>query len=619
MFIAILSLAIPLLLTLPERLARLHSKSAAAAVHALMFGLLTGLIVWAALAPGLVSYLLGGITMIVAGTLRWRTSFGRSFAGILSVATPVTIVLFLASYPIAATFLPGDAGAEPGETDSETPVVMVVLDELPVAALVNDRGRIDDGLFPNFARLERESTWYRQAVTLSGHTTSALPSILTGEDPPAEPVFGEPTPPGYPAYPDTVCSVPERAGYESWSSQFVTDLCGRSESMGKRLSGLMLAGIPNHVPESINALLGGIANVERMTPGRVFERSVEKVADAFGPHYETWGSDRDKVFEEFTEGMPARPRTINLLYSALPHAEYTYLEDGTIYGSRGLFDQETALGLANPAGFNESAKNLQQLTAQTMYVDRLLGRMIGRLKEEGTWDETLFVLVSDHGASFRPGDRRRFVTAESAGWLLPIPLFIKYPGQQRGHVTDVAADIRDVTPTILESIGLEPSPRATGRNLRKDAPPPAPTIQAVDEDGDLIDLPRSLVKQRRQEAIDFRNRALDSGLYALGGHPELIGQPISSLGRPGLDFEPFPGSPFTPEVFALGGVPAYFQAELEGVKRDPGPLAVAIDGTIVATARAWQRGEGWTTGLNLPVDKEAETVPEVTIVPIDSA
>src|SRR5690606_37016629 len=119
--------------------------------------------------------------------------------------------------------------------------------------------------------------------------------------------------------------------------------------------------------------------------------------------------DRDKVFRAFIEGMPARPGTINVIHAALPHAEYTYLQDGTVYGSRGLFDPETTTGLASPNNARESAKNLQQLTAQTMYLDRLIGRLIGRLKRDGVWDETLFALVAGHGASFRPGDKRRTV------------------------------------------------------------------------------------------------------------------------------------------------------------------------------------------------------------------
>ena len=41
------------------------------------------------------------------------------------------------------------------------PVVVVVLDELPVASLMDGLGRVDAATFPNFGRLARRSTWYR--------------------------------------------------------------------------------------------------------------------------------------------------------------------------------------------------------------------------------------------------------------------------------------------------------------------------------------------------------------------------------------------------------------------------------------------------------------------------
>jgi hypothetical protein len=616
-FIAILSLLVPLVLTLPETLARLHSRKACSVTHAVILALLAGLIVWGALQPGFLSYPLGILTAVLVAGLRLKSSFGRNFAGILAVATPVTIALFLFSYPISSAWLPGKAGAAAESTSSETPVVLVILDEFPLATMMNDHGQIDARDFPNFARLERKATWYRQATTRADHTLSAVPSILTGEDPKHETTFGEPTPPGYPAYPDSLCSVAERAGYDSYSSQPETDLCDRPESMGTRLSRLLLAGIPVHFPDTVSDLFGRNLNVE-MTPGRVFERGAEAIADAFGKPHPALGDERDQIFKEFVSGMPTGPKTVDVIHSLLPHAEYQYLQDGTVYASRGLLDSETAQGVAFPSNQNEAAKNLQQLTAQAMYTDHLVGLLINHLKREGTWDETLFALVADHGASFKPGTARRTVSAKSAGWLLPIPLFIKYPGQKRGHVTDAAADIRDVTPTILDVLGLDPSPRATGTSLLGESRPLPGVIHAVDSAGNLIDLSGDQVERRRREAIRFRNRYLGNGLYSLGGHPDLIGKPISVLGsRAKIPFKPLVGSGFDPDGLALGGVPAYFQATLEGVEEDPGPLAIAIDGKIVATANAWPRDGGWMTGMNVPLEPDASSVPDVSIIPID--
>ena len=45
------------------------------------------------------------------------------------------------------------------------------------------KGHIDAKRFPNFARLARTSTWFRNTTTLSASTTVAVPVILTGNPP----------------------------------------------------------------------------------------------------------------------------------------------------------------------------------------------------------------------------------------------------------------------------------------------------------------------------------------------------------------------------------------------------------------------------------------------------
>ena len=66
------------------------------------------------------------------------------------------------------------------ETFRRVPVVMVVLDEFPLATLINGNRKIDAELFPNFAKIQRDSTWFRNATTPSAFTPRALPSILSG-------------------------------------------------------------------------------------------------------------------------------------------------------------------------------------------------------------------------------------------------------------------------------------------------------------------------------------------------------------------------------------------------------------------------------------------------------
>ena len=70
----------------------------------------------------------------------------------------------------------GGAGGHP-------PVVMLILDELPLVSLLGPDGRIDAARFPHFAELAAGSTWYRNATGVSGWTPYALPAMLTGRYP----------------------------------------------------------------------------------------------------------------------------------------------------------------------------------------------------------------------------------------------------------------------------------------------------------------------------------------------------------------------------------------------------------------------------------------------------
>lgn len=131
-----------------------------------------GLLVAALLLPPL-GDLLGGSALAIpvalllgaaAAYVYARVHGVRTFATVLSPAPLVVLILFLVVSPVRGLLFPSDAGgAVAGPTRSSTPIVHVVLDEFPLSTLVGPDGKIDAKLFPNFARLTRESTWYRNA------------------------------------------------------------------------------------------------------------------------------------------------------------------------------------------------------------------------------------------------------------------------------------------------------------------------------------------------------------------------------------------------------------------------------------------------------------------------
>ncbi|MEJ7715716.1 MAG: hypothetical protein WKF40_08485 [Thermoleophilaceae bacterium] len=62
-------------------------------------------------------------------------------------------------------------------------MVMIVLDEFPVADIMRPDGAIDARRFPGFASLARGSTWFPNAHTVYDSTHEAMPAILDGRLP----------------------------------------------------------------------------------------------------------------------------------------------------------------------------------------------------------------------------------------------------------------------------------------------------------------------------------------------------------------------------------------------------------------------------------------------------
>jgi hypothetical protein len=112
------------------------------------------------------------LVALAAGVAAWilvaRVAGARLWFQLLAVLPVASVLLFMggsrASDAVSASgFEAVDAGPSDG-----APVVLIVLDELPTASLLDDRGRIDAVRFPNIARLGEDATWYRNHTTTSG-------------------------------------------------------------------------------------------------------------------------------------------------------------------------------------------------------------------------------------------------------------------------------------------------------------------------------------------------------------------------------------------------------------------------------------------------------------------
>lgn len=98
-------------------------------------------------------------------------------------------------------------------------------------------------------------------------------------------------------------------------------------------------------------------------------------------------------------------------------------------------------------------------------VDAEIGRVIAHLKQSGDYANTVIVFTSDHGEML--GDHYLFGKFGYFDAAVHIPLIVRIPGdgEARGLVVDRFTESVDVTPTILDALGLEIPTQMDGRSL----------------------------------------------------------------------------------------------------------------------------------------------------------
>jgi arylsulfatase A-like enzyme len=108
----------------------------------------------------------------------------------------------------------------------------------------------------------------------------------------------------------------------------------------------------------------------------------------------------------------------------------------------------------------------QPYDAELAHVDQQLDRLISSLRDSGALENTMIVVVGDHGESLgQHGEQSHSMTVYDA--TLRVPLLIVSPGEgQAGHRVSEPVSLVDLTPTVLDRLGLRPLPQASGRSLR---------------------------------------------------------------------------------------------------------------------------------------------------------
>ncbi len=136
--------------------------------------------------------------------------------------------------------------------------------------------------------------------------------------------------------------------------------------------------------------------------------------------------------------------------------------------------------------------------------DRQVGRLVERLAALGVLDDTLVVVVSDHGEEFR--EHGRFVHTQLYEETVRIPMILRLPGRiAAGSGTDHPISLVDLAPTILDLLGVDEPGEMEGRSLRPllDARQlaVAPVYFSDNVAEGVVDWPWKLIRQRHRTEL----------------------------------------------------------------------------------------------------------------------
>jgi hypothetical protein len=508
------------------------------------YGLLVGIL---AIASGLVvarqtmpENTIGAIlvALVSAGLIFWLVNNLDAVFVMAAVAVPVVLVMFLATSATARLIWdapePDDAATTVGRPAH---VVMLQLDEMPMASILETDGTINETLFPNFARLADEGTWYRNALSDSIATTKSVPAILTGVR------GGEDQSPSYVDHPDNMFTLLADA-YDMHVIEWVAELCpeetcpdyaGRSparfsnllKDVGVVYGHLVFPGATRESLPSIDNAWRGFLGQTDTPAGTDVEIDGLPVPD--GSDRQDWVSWVQRLINGIDRDTEP---TLSYAHLRAPHVPWVTNPSGTHYERPEEYTEVT--GVEGDGRWGPEAQpavlGFQRHLYQTGFLDTMLGRMLDHLEETGTWDDTMVIVVADHGASFVPGEHRRWPYEDNRDDLYRVPLFIKYPGQTAGETVDLPVFGIDILPTVVDVLDVETDWEFDGESLLElDVERPhEPIYWCCNGDGVSTDLDNLFAQVERNHAW-VPDQSSWLGVASVGESASLVGDETTSL------------------------------------------------------------------------------------------
>ena len=627
-----LAIAIPAAVALLVWGVRAASRRLGAGLHVLVVGALTASLAMQLLErmPGFetaATWLLVTAALAVAAGLVflfYRYPGVRSFVRLAAVSAVLLPALFLFSSPASKLVIRQSAVISGSSIiGNPVPVVMLLLDELPVASLMNADGGIDAAMFPNFARLAGRSTWFRNATAVHDFTEIAVPAIVTGSygDKRKLPIASH--------YPQNLFTLLGGA-YDVHASEAFTQLCPLS----------VCTASPKPAPAFWPRWRSMVSDLrvvyEHVIAPPSFEDRLPSIDQTWSNFANTGGKpaseepvagDGKVVLSEdplgelraFTRSIaPSTRPALWFAHVEVPHAPWRYLPSGQEYPQRSPIPGRVGQVWGDDEWL--LAQAYQRHLLQAAAVDRELGALLDKLQASGLFDRALVIVTADHGVAFRPGSDLRVIREETTAEIAAVPMFVKLPGQRAGAVDDRPVQTFDVVPTVADvlevermyptdgvSVFAEPRTERVIRSMR------GHRVALGADAEDVLAIVRRKIRLFGASGGVERLYTITPGPYA-----ELLGTtvPRTTSAVPGTVSVDSAASyqRFDP---AAGVVRCLVTGSLRGVSGPRPVVAVTVRGKVVAVTRAFVRGGQTRFHAMVPLDVFRRGANDVAVYLVD--
>ncbi|HET6329030.1 MAG TPA: sulfatase-like hydrolase/transferase [Planctomycetaceae bacterium] len=462
-----------------------------------------------------------------------------------------------------------------------------MFDEFSGTTLLNGQMEIDARRFPNFARLAKASTFYRNATTVHPRTNVAVPTILSGRFPVTD---LPPLPANYPG--NLFQTINATNAFDMAVFEPATRLCPTlTESRAPPQTTLRKT---ERLITTLSAIYPRLIMADDLSvhfPAIPREWiALDDAETSLDWDHRTEGlfndgaDDRARQLNHFLNCIKssARPR-FTFLHAVLPHSPWIFFPTGQQYSHESAYEGPFA-GAVGEDWLNDAPtvhRNEFRYRLQIGYVDQFVGRLMDRLVETKVWDKCLLIVTSDHGVSFRPGHSRRMPDTDNLADIVSVPLFIKPPGQKEGRIDDRNVESIDILPTIAETLGIELSEPVDGIPVSQERRRPRKTLY-YNKSMTIIepDLPQRRAAVLRQVEL-FGHDDLERLPQSIATHPEWHGRGIARFAVEGKPVQATWIDQLRDRT-AEESSQHLLQGEIDGseLPKTPAELIVTVDGIV---------------------------------------